>query len=291
MTQPLWYVRKNGSVKGPFPAPQIRQFHRLGEILGQDEISLDGLNWLKLADTELLASDTPQAPGNPDADESWHREREKARLRWLNDAVEIRSEAEDAIASLDEVSNRLRRHEADTRSLLTARSNRRPTLVSALLALLLIILLGIGVWYGQSDDGGIGAALSRKISQCDQPAAEAIVWAGCGKQDSDLRNARLRNANLSKTILERADLTGADLAYANLESANLRGVSLRGAILRGASMSRADLTGADLRDADLGFAVLGGAIMDGTRLEGARLGQSTWLDGRVCDARSVGQCR
>lgn len=276
---------------GPFPAAQIRQSHDIGEILGQTEVSLDGINWLRLADTDILttAKAAPPQVAHTQADDTWQQEREKARLRWLDDAVETRAETP-ADTPFDELSTRLRHHEAETRTLLAARITGRPTLVSALLALLAIIVLGVGVWYGQSDDSRIGAALARKISQCNQPAAEAINWAGCRKPDGNLRNARLSNANLSKTLLERADLTGADLSYANLQGANLRGANLSQANLRGASMSGADLTGADLSNADLAFAVLSGAIMAGVRLEGARLGQSTWPDGRICAVYSVGQC-
>jgi hypothetical protein len=211
-------------------------------------------------------------------------------LRWLSDAIETRA-GEDADIPPEAMSGMVRRHEADTRSLLAERLTRKPAVFAGLLALLAIIGLGVGIWFGQSGESGIQASLTQKLSQCDQPAAAGVSWAGCLKQAHDLRGAVLRNANLSQTVLERADLSGADLSYATLDGANLRGVSLRGAILRGASVMRADLTGADLRDADLAFAVLTGALMEGARLDGARLGKSTFSDGRVCDQQSVGQCR
>lgn len=288
MTQPLWYIREQGSVSGPFPVPQIRQACQLGELRGSDQVSLDGDIWISIDDAGILdAASSP--PGNARTPEevAWQVERERARLRWLNDAVERRP---DSPAGSDPLARKLLRHEAQTRTLLSDRLTRRPAVLAGLIALLVVAVLGIGIWSGQSGEAGIRAAVERKLSRCEAPAAEAVSWAGCAMSGRDLRGANLRNANLGQTLLDRADLTAADLSYATLDGAVLRGANLRGARLRGISAMRADLAGADLRDADLEFAVLTGARLDGVRLEGARLGKATFSDGRQCAAHSNGRC-
>ena len=291
MTQHLWYVRTRGKQSGPFPAPQVRQAHQLGELAEFDEVSLDGQHWITLAESGLVSLEDalPQDTGSAQ-DDAWRLEREKARLRWLNDAIETHEDGTFA-AKDDEVSSRLRRHEEDTRSLMSARLTRRPAVVAGLLGLLATILIGLAIWYGQSDDTGIQAAFVRQISRCDQPPNQGIVWAGCDKSGSDLRNASLANGKLAGALFERADMSSADLSYADLDRARLRGTSLRNANLRGASLRNADLTGADLSGANLEYAVLSGAIMEGVRMDGSRLNQSTMPDGRVCGEASVGECR
>jgi hypothetical protein len=290
MTQHLWYVRKNGEVSGPFPSPQLRQSFSMKQIDLRDAVSLDGQHWISLMESGVL--DTEHARPEPvEADDEWRREREKARLRWLNDSVEGPSDSPTEAPSADEVDTRLRRHEEETRTLLNAETNRRPAFLAGLASLLVLLAVGVGVWYGQSGETGIQTSLAGKVRNCDLPAAEGVVWTGCVKNDVGLPGAILRNANLAKVRLERADLSGADLSYANLDGANLRGANLRGAILRGAGLTLADLTGADLGGANLDFAVLTGASLEGASMGATSLRQTTWVDGRICGNQAVGTCR
>lgn len=288
MTQHLWYLRVKGVVSGPFPAPQLRQSFSLGELDLHDAVSLDGQQWLTLMQSGILDGE-PAKPGRaPETDDEWRREREKARLRWLDDSIEV---AGDRPVRDDEVGNRLRQHEAETRSRLAAEARRKPAFLAGVAALVILAMIGVGVWYGQSGQSSIQTSLASKVSDCRQPPGEGVGWAGCDKREAALAGARLKNARLAKIKLERADLSAADLSYADLQGASLRGTTLRGASLNAASLSQADLTGADLTGADLRFAVLKGAFMEGARLDGARLDQATWLDGRVCAVASVGTCQ
>lgn len=289
MTQHLWYVRKNGEVSGPFPTPQLEQAFSLGQLDLRDSVSLDGQQWISVMESGVLDTEHVR-PGPAEPDDEWRREREKARLRWLNDSVEARVESANQ-PTADEVDDRLRRHEEQTRTLIEAETNRRPAFVAGLATVLILLLIGVGVWVGQSGESSIQTSLAGKVRNCDQAAAEGVVWTACDKVDARLHNAVLKNASLNRTRFERADLSGADLSYADLDGANLRGANLRGAILRGAGLGGADLTGADLAGADLSFAVLAGAIVDGARLDGVALRQSTWIDGRVCSEQSVGSCQ
>ncbi|MFA5082274.1 MAG: pentapeptide repeat-containing protein [Hydrogenophilaceae bacterium] len=282
MTQHLWYVRKNGEVSGPFPTPQLQQMFSIGQLDLRDEVGLDGHHWVSLLESGVLDAEHGKATVEPDDD--WRREREEARLRWLNDSVEASFQG--APDDKAEVDNRLRLHEEEIRTLLKAETNRRPAFVAGLASLLVVVLIGAGVWLGQSGESTIQTSLAGRVRNCSLAPAEGVVWTGCNKDDARLNRATLRNANLGKIHFERADLSDADLSYANLDSANLRGANLRGANLRGASLKQADLSGADLGGADLGFAVLTGALLDG-----ASFRQSLWTDGRICSEQSVGSCQ
>jgi uncharacterized protein YjbI with pentapeptide repeats len=286
MTQHLWYVRKQGAVSGPFPAQQVRQSFSLAQLDLDDEVSLDGAQWVKLIEADILEK-APAKPNVAVPDHEWRQERDKARLRWLNDSVETIAINPDR----DEVDARLRQHEEETRTRLKAESNRKPGFLSGLGLLLAVAVIGLGVWLGQSGESGIQASLSGRVSDCNMPAGEGVAWGGCNKDVASLARANLKNALLMKARFERADLSGADLSYANLDEANLRGANLRGASLRGASLVQADISGADLAGADLGYAVLSDARLDGARLDGALFGQSTWIDGRICADQSVGSCQ
>ena len=288
MTQHLWYLRVKGVVSGPFPAPQLRQSFSLGELDLHDAVSLDGQQWMTLMQSGILDSEPAKSARAPETDDEWRREREKARLRWLDDSIEV---AGNTPVREDEVGIRLRQHEAETRSRLAAEARRKPAFLAGVAALVILALIGVGVWLGQSGQSGIQASLANRASDCRQMPGEGVNWAGCDKREAVLAGVRLKNARLAKVKLERADLSAAELSYADLQGANLRGANLRGASLNAASLRQADLTGADLTGADLRFTVLTGAFMEGARLDGARLDQATWLDGRVCAAASVGACQ
>ncbi len=290
MTQHLWYVRRRGVTSGPFPARQLRETFSLGQLDLRDEVSLDGHAWLKLLETDILEVEHAPAHLAEPEDDEWRREREKAKLRWINNAEETGAVGL-AGAAADEATDRLRRHEAETRTLLDAQSHKRPAFVAGLAMVLVLLLIGIGVWKGQSGDTKIQAAVASRIRNCDKAAAEGVIWSGCNKTGAVLSHAVLRNADLTGAHFERADLASADLSYANLGFADLRGANLKNAVLKGATLNQTDLTGADLSGADLSFAVLNGAVLNGVRLDGASLAQSTWIDGRICGEQSVGACQ
>jgi uncharacterized protein YjbI with pentapeptide repeats len=251
---------------------------------------LDGHSWIKLLETDVLDVEHKPVHAVEPEEDAWRQEREKAKLRWIRDNPGGLAEAEIRPQN-DEAANRMQLHEAETRTLLNAQSHRRPAFVAGLAMVLLLLLIGIGVWLGQSGDTQIQAAVASKARSCSQPPAEGVIWSGCNKNDAVLPQAVLRNANLSGTHFGHADLTGADLSYADLSFADLRGANLRKTVLKGATLNQTDLTGADLSGADLSFAVMSGAQLEGTRLDGTSLRQATWIDGRVCGDQSVGACQ
>lgn len=286
MTQHLWYLRRLGVTSGPFPAGQLREMFVQGELGPQDEVSLDGRFWQDVIEAGILGKHPALAQLQEASDEAWFHEREKARRRWVTEANDP-----DAGQSQDPSTSHLLQVEQETRELIDAHVRERPALLGGLALIGVLLLAGLGVWFGQTGGFSIQTEHRPQESTCARPAADGVVWAGCDKNDAKLPHANLRNADLKGTRLERADLAGADLSYADLQTADLRGANLRGTRLKAVNLSQADLTGADLTGADLSYAVLTGAQLDGVRLDGAILGKTTWIDGRVCGEQSVGACR
>ena len=288
MTQPLWYTKKDGKVLGPFPSPQIKEMLELGDLGPSDMISLDRQMWISVARSGHFQPPRAQSPDAPDH-EDWNKEREKARERWLRgEAIETsdtRQIAEEDARRLAALAS----DHATTRQLIAARSRRRPPLILGAIALVVVTAIGVAVWQGQGDEKL--RTSFEKVSNCAQPPAESVSWAGCVRAGEMLRGARLKNADLSGGNYDDANLSDSDLGYANLQQASLRRAVLRQVSAMGAELTGADLSEADLRGADLRYATLQGARLDGARLDGARLDKAIWPDGRACAENSVGQCR
>lgn len=294
MTQPLWYLRQNNQVRGPFPAPVIVQYLTLGRLTPDSPVSLDAESWFSIRDSgyfqaaleELEHARRSQEPG-------WDDEREKARLRWLDERQAVdpppAQNAEHRASESDQTTTLRRDHLVTQKRLAEARHLGPARWVAALAALVIAAIAGVVLW-GQPDQP---AVVPRLVGVPDCPAAPApgVVWRGCDKRHAQLPNADLGNAQLNGVRLDGANLRGARLAYADLGQASLRGADLTGADLSGASLERADLSGASLAGTQLAYANLRQARLDGARLEGARLDKATWTDGRVCAPASVGLCR
>lgn len=294
MTQPLWYLRHDDQVRGPYPAPVIVQYLTLGRLTPDSQISLDAQSWFSIRDSgyfqtaldELKHARQAQEPG-------WDKERDKARKRWLDEreAVEpLPEQTPEHRAGEPAQAATLRQDHQETRTLLTEARQLKPAIWVALLAGLVLAGIAAVVFWGQPEEPAVTPRLLG-VPDCAAAPAEGVLWRGCDKRDARLANAPLRNAKLNEARLDGANLRGADLSYAELGQASLRGADLSGANLSGANFGRVDLSGASLADATLTYATLRDARLDGTRLDGARLGKATWTDGRVCAEASVGACR
>jgi len=83
----LWYVSKQGHVRGPFPTGALVQERLLGRLGDDDLVSSDRSQWLRFALWPELAAAfeaaTPAA-STPEA-EAWASERAKARMRWADE--------------------------------------------------------------------------------------------------------------------------------------------------------------------------------------------------------------
>jgi uncharacterized protein YjbI with pentapeptide repeats len=287
MVQALWYVRKSGAVRGPFPAHQIIEAMHLGEIAESDEISLDAELWLTVKESGVFPPGVATTNTHlPTIDPAWLAEREKARTRWEQGEA-IGNSAGTVPADDDPTRLEARRaSHAMTRNLVDDQSSRRPSYMIGLLALLCLGGLAALIWYGQGDDA-IQASIG-KVAECAARPAPGVSWAGCDKTGMTLAKMDLHNMTLSRSRLDGAVLVGANLSYVDLSRASLRGADLSGSNLLGAKLDGADLTGADLSRSDLRYATFTKTLVEGLKLDGAVFGKTVWTMGQLCD--SMQQC-
>lgn len=275
--QDKWYLRQYGETIGPFPAIQIARYLLLRRLQAEDEISLDGQRWYRVAQ---IAEVQPDKLEGMAALPEHLRARLTATRRWVAEHPALFSErggeGEDELLPQEH-------YQHDVGSPF----NRKLVYGSAALLGLGVILLAIF----------LPVAMSPDAPQCDAAAAPGVNWSNCLLQGSqldnqDLRGANLRNTQMGNSTFRSANLEAADLAYADLSLARMRGARLVGADLTGANLRRADLQGANLQGADLRYANLSLAELRGANLEGARLGYAVWGDEEefVCMPESVGRC-
>lgn len=289
----LWYVRRAGRVRGPFPPGQISREVLLGRIRGGDELSQDRESWHSLTDLPELVPETLRRTGGSDAQERrmLARLREDERLherrvsRKSHADFERRRGDRRTIESFEAVA--VRAHRA--RRTAEEDAEGRNLLLPAAVVLTVVFSLAMYLFWYRPASPPPG-------HDCQAVAAPAVNWNGCNLSGRPLARADLREANLGNATLAGADLQGAnlvraDLSYANLENAGLRGAQLRGANLTGALLRGTNLMQADLRDASLSYAILEGASLQQAMLAGARLDKAIWPDGRVCAPESIGECR
>ncbi|MGD8644613.1 MAG: pentapeptide repeat-containing protein [Chromatiales bacterium] len=290
----LWYTRRDGQVRGPFPEPVIHSHILLGRLHEDDELSRDREDWRRLSQLPDLI---------PEVMRRVVTEEDRARLAQARlHADERLRDRRDGDASWDGANRRRDdRRRPESELMISHRQawnrirvplGRGPR--AALLPTLVIVLaasLAIGLfrWYTP-------ATQSAASADCGARAAPGVNWSYChleglSARGADLRGANLANANLSGADLQRSKIREGDLSYANLGAANLRGADLADSRLVGAVLSRANLDQSDLRAADLSYANLRGARLGSADLSKAVLAQAIWIDGSLCAPDSIGTCR
>ncbi|MFC1748951.1 pentapeptide repeat-containing protein [Pseudomonadota bacterium] len=296
----LWFTRKNGEVKGPFPAKVISQYLLLGRLLEDDEASADKLIWKRIGDIEALVPAVMREDLCDDPEE-YARALEMAR-RNADERIAGDRRGEDAFDSNQERRGRDRRNVEPEgvvkhRQLKTAilkeahqdaLSQRNNVGAIIVVILFVCVLIGVAVMYTpESKDSDMN---------CSAAPASGVNWSNCNLQGvtlngANLKQASIRNANLSSSRLRGASLEGADLAFTNMSLSDLRQVDMRGVQAMGASFQGSNLTGADLNNADLSYADLWGAVLENANLQGVKLDHAVWVDKRVCAVGSFGECR
>lgn len=279
----LWYVRRAGTVSGPFPHQVVARHVLLGRFELSDEVSMDQLEWQPLVTVrillpaEMVGLQTESDPGK----KLWLEERLKAAHRWADERTHHdRRQDEGAVGARGE-DRRKNSVSSDVLALphFHPGLERRPPcwryLGVAGTIMLLALLVTVGVIFYQPVNP-LKVGVVPELSQCQHAAAPKVNWGGCDKQEIRLRGA---------------DLSGSNLAYANFSRAELSGSRFRQAVLVGANFNNANLNDADLDDADLSFSDLRGATLVSASLKGAVLDRAIWLDGRECAAGSRGGCQ
>lgn len=293
----LWFTRRDGQVRGPFPQRQITRYVLLGRIREDDELSSDRETWNPLRELPQLI---PEEMKNVVTEEDRQRLRE-ARMRAderrggdrrlgserLEGESGERRRASDRRQEEDSIM--LRHREARRAVLDQARTPAAPTCGPicgrALVAALLLLI--VFFWFTPKQPA------SRP--DCGALPAPGVDWSNCRMpglvaEQADLQGAHAGNMDLTGANLVGSRLSGANLAYTTLNLADLRRADLSNARLIGAGLQNADLRGARLAGADLSYADLRGARLEGAVLNGARLEQAIWLNGEQCQPGSVARC-
>ncbi len=289
----LWYVRRAGAVKGPFPSSLIEKNIALGRILASDLVSPDGKHWEAASsypDFEVIRRSGEQPAVQRRLDER-QAERRAARTPPTppgedRSGDELRRGADRRAAEDPEVLARRQRATRVWQGLRNGSANgvrKTPLLLSAIL---LAVVIAAAV---------LLAPPPQPATDCAAPAAPQVNWEFCNHAADDLRGARLggavlRNARLAGADLSGADLRQADLAYADLSGAVMREARLDGARLTGATLRGASLVDAVLSDARLDFADLTAAHIDGARFDGANFEHAIMPSGRVCRPDQAASC-
>ena len=305
-TQNLWFVRHGGRVSGPFPAKLVRQDFMLGRFHATDEASIDRVQWAQIQEIPELQPHITQIKnrivGTADAPLDWERERREAALRWIDERYQRDRRDQEGAQAIDTNRRGLdRRLQPESPEWIELRQRhatselelkqRRERFVGIGIVLLVLLALVVYAVFSFSPINPVKVSFHGPSAACSDPAASRINWASCDKNGAWLKGADLSNALLSQARFNAANLSHANLYYANLTGADLSFAKLQQTKLIGANLTSANLTYAELRDADLRYADLRGAKLEGATLLGARLDHAKWIDGRVCAAISVGECK
>lgn len=294
----VWYIRRRGEVKGPYPAGLITRYVLLGRIRDDDEISPDGRTWTLLREhQELIPEVMKTAAADPTA-----QQRLEAARRWADERGPerrgTRQEAEHADGVEQRIGARDRRtHDTarviphrtspDAREIERVTSSHHRTALVIIFGVVGVVVATLVYFYRPPPPS--------KAVDCNSAPAPKVDWSNCALDGArlggvDLTHARLYSARMTGADLRDVRLAGGDLSYATLNLALLDGADLRGATLVGASLRRARLTRAHLDKADLSYADLAGAELTDASLAEAKLGNAIWFDGRICAPESVGTC-
>lgn len=295
----LWYTRRAGEVRGPFPAGLVTRYILLGRILPSDELSIDQQEWKPVSAMPDMIPEVMRPGGTSHAEQS-RLQRLQLAQRWEDErlAGDRRAAQSSAVAAFWQERRRGERRRAEASELLqhravktqlrkeqTPREKYWPRVIIA--ALILAATGVLAVLYPQH--------IPSPAAQCNAAPQPRVNWSNCvlegaRLQEADLRDANLRNAKLSGVVLRGAKLSGADVAYVNLANADLSYADLRRTLLLGANLRNADLSNADLQDADLSYADLRAANLGGANLVGVKLDRAIWIDNTVCATGSRGGC-
>ncbi|MCP4995937.1 MAG: pentapeptide repeat-containing protein [Gammaproteobacteria bacterium] len=290
--QRLWFIRRDGSVKGPFPAGSIRRFILVGRVRMRDEVSSDRKDWQLVSKVpEVVPPEIRKslAEGeNVDLITARLREDERTgtdrRSGQPAGAYAVRRKGERRKGE----SEKIKRHR-DTRRRLTNEELKPEKSLLPTLAVVMLVLTVIGVGFY------LGAPSGVQEPDCNAPAAPGVIWRNCiflnlSAESNDLSTAEINNAKLTNAQLSGSHFNDANLQYSDLSRADLSHATLLRARLKGANLRQANLSYADLSEADLRFADLREANLGAANIKGARFDQAIWIDGRECAPGSVGGC-
>ncbi|MBL1140719.1 MAG: pentapeptide repeat-containing protein [Proteobacteria bacterium] len=287
----LWFVKRNGEIKGPFLSAQITRNILLGRLRYDDEISPDEHNWQKIDKHRELYPDvlqeTPVDEEKLEIAKMQVDERVSEKRRQKNKMAQERRKTRERRGTESEImlvhrENRNSLKELDKKHL------KRPKLPVTSIALLIIVMMVFGFVLKPQEENG--------LIDCSLPAGKGVNWHHCHFINLNIENQNLESAILTEATLNGANLmgvnlSGADMAYAVIKSSDLSYANLERVRLIGANLTQTDIRYANLKNADLSYADLTGAQLAGADLSNAQFNNTIWTDGRQCKKGSVGSCR
>lgn len=296
----LWYTRRGGQVRGPFPAGLVSRYILLGRVHEGDELSADREEWQPLSAFPQLLPSVFRGPG-AQADEDERLQRLKDARRWEDErsGMDRRDRAEGAGEFAQQRRRFSDRRQPEPVELVqhrltkvhlrsVAAPRRERYLPQLLIALVLLGGVGLLAYYYPS-------ITPNPASECQAPPRPGVNWSNCALEGAalsgqDLRGALLRNANLGGADLRQTQMPGNDLSYSNLNFSDLSDAELSRAKMKGVNLRNANLANTHLTGADLSYADLTGANLEGADISGANLENAIWVDQTLCGPGSIGQC-
>lgn len=277
-----WYYRRAGEEKGPYTVGMMRQYVLLGRLRADDEVSDDRVQWHPLHQEPALIPDIlsqdVQSPGV--------NERLSAARRWAD-------EREHAGASREGESERRGEKQvvspAQRRSWFAGKTNKIESYRTLFVVAALFSILAALVYYWTPPARYTAVSCNAEM----QAGVDLRYCHLVGEvfQGQDLREASFLSATLIETSFAGSDLRQTDFSYVTAMGGDFAATNLQHARLKGANLKRANFNNANLADADLSYADLLGADLQSVNLTGTNLEFAIWVDGRVCDTGSIGQCK
>lgn len=293
----LWYTRRDGVVRGPYPEKQISRYVLLGRIRETDEVRPEEGDWVLLQELPDLIPDVMKLPPTDENLQKLQMARLREDERRPRDR---RDDRDNAGAELKERRAGLERRRPEPSEVMrhrelkyqvSHRNGRNGELYRYPLGFVALIMLGFALSYllGQAQP-------EEARPDCAAVARPGVNWNGCNlsgliSPGANLVGAHLRNAQLDAADLGGAALTGADLEYSSISFGNLSNADLSHASLVGVMARGANLRNARFRNANLAYANLSDTRLDGADLSGANLSNAIWIDHKPCFTGSIGACK
>ena len=296
-TANLWYMRRDGKVRGPFPARQVTRHILLGRVREDDELSHDQNAWVPVHECIDLIPEEMKKLETEEDFQRLQRARMREDERRDGNRRELTQRLSPVLIERRRASDRrrpeseaiLRHRHLRTEVLRDDENGRRRLSLRVFAALYAGLLVFIAVLYRPNPTASVQTA------DCNAPPGPQVNWNNCRRaglvaEGADLSGVWARNMDLTGAHLAGSRLIGADLAFATLNISDLRHADLRNARLTGAGLQQADLRGAVLVAVDFSYADLRGARLNNADLLDARFDNAIWVDGTQCAANSISDC-
>lgn len=291
-----WYTRRDGVIRGPYPAGQISRYILLGRIRESDELSQNQLAWKEVSACQALIPEVMKLPPTEENIKLLMMARMREDERRPGDR---RDRGPEPPQHIKERRSGNERRQLEPELLVRHRQLKQDVIQSVSggssqyklpLIMAAIVLAGLVLSY-----------LTRTPQQqitvpdCQSPPAAGVNWDNCNFSGANIEaaildNTLIRNARLDGSLLSGASLVNARFDYSSLANSDLSNADLTNAVLVGATLNGANLRNARLTGANLAYANLSGALIEGADLADAVLDNAIWIDQRTCAPGSVGRC-